>query len=142
MSGGTKLLALGLALVAAAVVLLAAYRFFQPAWPLRVVNCHSGEGGTLIELSNGDCELIARQLEHLLIAPTDRITAFEPHAVPIGLGLPAPPSITLQSLPQAVTAQIPKLEGHQFFMHEDDVMIVAPGTRRIVTQIDIDRSFF
>jgi hypothetical protein len=46
-----------------------------------------------------------------------------------------PPSIALLQFPEVVTAKVPQLKGHQYFVHENRV-IVVDLTRRIAEIVD------
>jgi hypothetical protein len=46
-----------------------------------------------------------------------------------------PPSIALLQFPEVVTAKVPQLKAHQYFVHENRV-IVVDATRRIAEIVD------
>jgi hypothetical protein len=55
--------------------------------------------------------------------------------VDLAIRAQVPPSIALRPFPDVVTAKVPKLKAHQFFVHENRVVVVDP-TRKIAEIID------
>lgn len=51
----------------------------------------------------------------------------------VTVGMTVPESVELQSVPETIVSEVPSVRGHRYFVYEDNVVIVDPQTRRVVT---------
>ncbi len=54
----------------------------------------------------------------------------------INLGMRLPADVELRPLPVTIAERVPDLRDHSYFVYEDEVVIVDPGTREVVLVID------
>lgn len=51
----------------------------------------------------------------------------------VTVGWTVPEAVELQTVPDTIVADIPTVKGYSYFVYEDDVVLVDPKTRRVVT---------
>jgi hypothetical protein len=70
------------------------------------------------------------------ITPT-RTSAIEEPSAPVTPGAAVPPSTRLYTLPPAVRAQVPAIEGFRYFVAQDRMVLVDPQNSRVVETLPI-----
>jgi hypothetical protein len=59
-----------------------------------------------------------------------------PQDVKLEVGSKLPPSVELQSLPTEISAKVPQIKSHKFFVKDGRVAIVSPTDNEIVEVLD------
>lgn len=87
-----------------------------------------------------------RDADAIEIAPAQRTVikkyVTEHRAAPVRLkervkvGNTVPADIDFQTLPSTIVSENPRLKGYSYFSTGDDIYVVDPGSRRVITTID------
>lgn len=54
----------------------------------------------------------------------------------VSVGWTVPSSVELQSVPETIVSDIPSVKGYRYFVYNDDVVLVDPQTRKVVTIVE------
>ncbi|MCB5175965.1 MULTISPECIES: DUF1236 domain-containing protein [Microvirga] len=54
----------------------------------------------------------------------------------VSVGWTVPESVELQTVPDTIVADIPTVKGYRYFVHDDNVVLVDPQTRKVVTIVE------
>jgi hypothetical protein len=54
----------------------------------------------------------------------------------VTVGWTVPESVELQSVPDTIVSDIPSVKGYRYFVYNDDVVLVDPKTRKVVTIVE------
>ena len=54
----------------------------------------------------------------------------------VTVGWTVPETVELQTVPDTIVADIPNVKGYRYFVHEDNVVLVDPQTRKVVTIVE------
>ena len=90
--------------------------------------------------ARGEVSLSSEQREQVSARFATRIDSMNVRSVSrsslsVSVGATVPSSIRLYAVPSDVVAIYPRFRGHQFVVVEDEIVIIEPRTRRIVTTI-------
>jgi hypothetical protein len=90
--------------------------------------------------AQGEVSLSGEQRERVSARFASRIDSMNVRSVSrsqvsVSIGASIPSSVRLYAVPSDVIAIYPRFRGHQFVLVEDEIVIIEPRTRRIVTTI-------
>ena len=96
-----------------------------------------------VGVASGQAGLPGTSSSQMKLTPAQRIAILEAvlqdggrTAAPTGfqpsVGVPVPPSVSLRALPNGATAQSPDLYGKKYTMVQNQVVLVDPGTMRVL----------
>jgi hypothetical protein len=54
----------------------------------------------------------------------------------VTVGATVPETVELQSVPETIVSDVPSVKGYRYFVYNDDVVLVDPQTRKIVTIVE------
>ncbi|PVE23211.1 hypothetical protein DC522_17155 [Microvirga sp. KLBC 81] len=54
----------------------------------------------------------------------------------VSVGWTVPETVELQTVPDTIVSDIPTVKGYSYFVHNDDVVLVDPKTRKVVTIVE------
>jgi hypothetical protein len=54
----------------------------------------------------------------------------------VTVGATIPETVELQSVPATIVSDIPTVKGYRYFVYNDDVVLVDPQTRKVVTIVE------
>lgn len=54
----------------------------------------------------------------------------------VTVGWTVPDAVELQTVPETIVADIPSVKGYSYFVYNDDVVLVDPSTRKVVTIVE------
>ena len=54
----------------------------------------------------------------------------------ITVGATVPETVELQTVPDTIVSDIPSVKGYSYFVYNDDVVLVDPRTRKVVTIVE------
>jgi len=54
----------------------------------------------------------------------------------ITVGATVPDTVELQTVPDTIVSDIPSVKGYSYFVYNDDVVLVDPKTRKVVTIVE------
>ena len=54
----------------------------------------------------------------------------------VTVGATVPETVELQSVPETIVSDIPSVKGYRYFVYNDDVVLVDPKTRKVVTIVE------
>ena len=54
----------------------------------------------------------------------------------VTVGATVPETVELQSVPETIVSDIPSVKGYRYFVYNDDVVLVDPQTRKVVTIVE------
>jgi len=54
----------------------------------------------------------------------------------VTVGATIPESVELQTVPETIVSEIPSVKGYRYFVYNDDVVLVDPRTRKVVTIVE------
>jgi hypothetical protein len=54
----------------------------------------------------------------------------------VTVGATIPETVELQSVPETIVSDIPSVKGYRYFVYNDDVVLVDPKTRKVVTIVE------
>jgi hypothetical protein len=54
----------------------------------------------------------------------------------VTVGATVPETVELQSVPETLVSDIPSVKGYRYFVYNDDVVLVDPQTRKVVTIVE------
>jgi hypothetical protein len=54
----------------------------------------------------------------------------------VTVGATVPDTVELQSVPETIVSDIPSVKGYRYFVYNDDVVLVDPQTRKVVTIVE------
>jgi len=54
----------------------------------------------------------------------------------VTVGTTVPETVELQSVPETIVSDIPSVKGYRYFVYNDDVVLVDPQTRKVVTIVE------
>jgi hypothetical protein len=54
----------------------------------------------------------------------------------VTVGWTVPESVQLQSVPETIVSDVPTVKGYRYFVYNDDVVLVDPQTRKVVTILE------
>jgi hypothetical protein len=91
--------------------------------------------------ARGEVSLSSEQRERVSTRFASRIDSMNVRpvsrsSVSVSVGATIPSSVRLYPVPSDVIAIYPRFRGHQFVLVEDEIVIIEPRTRRIVTTIE------
>ena len=52
------------------------------------------------------------------------------------MGWTVPETVELQAVPDTIVSDIPSVKGYRYFVYNDDVVLVDPKTRKVVTIVE------
>ncbi len=54
----------------------------------------------------------------------------------VSVGWTVPESVELQTVPDTIVSDIPSVKGYSYFVYDNDVVLVDPKTRKVVTIVE------
>ena len=54
----------------------------------------------------------------------------------VSVGATVPDTVELQTVPDTIVSDIPSVKGYSYFVYNDDVVLVDPKTRKVVTIVE------
>lgn len=54
----------------------------------------------------------------------------------VSVGWTVPETVELQTVPDTIVSDIPSVKGYRYFVYNDDVVLVDPQTRKVVTIVE------
>jgi len=54
----------------------------------------------------------------------------------VTVGMAVPDTVELQTVPDTIVSDIPSVKGYSYFVYNDDVVLVDPKTRKVVTIVE------
>jgi hypothetical protein len=54
----------------------------------------------------------------------------------VTVGATVPETVELQSVPETIVSDIPSVKGYRYFVYNDNVVLVDPQTRKVVTIVE------
>ena len=54
----------------------------------------------------------------------------------VTVGATVPETVELQSVPETIVSDVPSVKGYPYFVYNDDVVLVDPQTRKVVTIVE------
>ncbi|KLK93040.1 hypothetical protein AA309_10705 [Microvirga vignae] len=54
----------------------------------------------------------------------------------VTVGWTVPETVELQTVPDTIVSDIPSVKGYSYFVYNDDVVLVDPKTRKVVTIVE------
>lgn len=54
----------------------------------------------------------------------------------VTVGWTVPDSVELQAVPETIVSDVPSVKGYRYFVYNDDVVLVDPKTRKVVTIVE------
>jgi hypothetical protein len=54
----------------------------------------------------------------------------------VTVGWTVPESVELQTVPDTIVSDVPSVKGYRYFVYNDDVVLVDPQTRKVVTIVE------
>jgi hypothetical protein len=54
----------------------------------------------------------------------------------VTVGATVPETVELRSVPETIVSDIPSVKGYRYFVYNDDVVLVDPQTRKVVTIVE------
>jgi hypothetical protein len=54
----------------------------------------------------------------------------------VTVGWTVPETVELQSVPETIVSDVPTVKGYRYFVYNDDVVLVDPQTRKVVTILE------
>ena len=54
----------------------------------------------------------------------------------VSVGWTVPETVELQTVPDTIVSDIPSVKGYRYFVYNDDVVLVDPKTRKVVTIVE------
>ncbi|WP_230532914.1 DUF1236 domain-containing protein [Microvirga roseola] len=54
----------------------------------------------------------------------------------VTVGWTVPQNMELQTVPETVVSEVPNVKGHRYFVHDGNVVLVDPQSRKVVTIIE------
>ncbi|MGO4571772.1 DUF1236 domain-containing protein [Microvirga sp. 2TAF3] len=54
----------------------------------------------------------------------------------VTVGWTVPETVTLQPVPDTIVTEVPTVKGYQYFRYNDEVVLVDPKTRKVVTIVE------
>jgi hypothetical protein len=54
----------------------------------------------------------------------------------VTVGWTVPESVELQAVPETIVSDVPSVKGYRYFVYNDDVVLVDPQTRKVVTIVE------
>ncbi len=54
----------------------------------------------------------------------------------VTVGMAVPSTVELQTVPDTIVTDIPSVKGYSYFVYNDDVVLVDPKTRKVVTIVE------
>jgi len=54
----------------------------------------------------------------------------------VTVGWTVPETVELQTVPDTIVSDIPSVKGYRYFVYNDDVVLVDPQTRKVVTIVE------
>lgn len=54
----------------------------------------------------------------------------------VTVGWTVPETVELETVPETIVSEVPNVKGYRYFVYEDDVVLVDPQTRKVVTIIE------
>lgn len=54
----------------------------------------------------------------------------------VTVGWTVPQDVELQAVPETIVTDIPSVKGYRYFVYNDDVVLVDPSTRKVVTIVE------
>jgi hypothetical protein len=54
----------------------------------------------------------------------------------VSVGWTVPDTVELQTVPDTIVSDIPTVKGYRYFVHDDNVVLVDPQTRKVVTIVE------
>jgi hypothetical protein len=54
----------------------------------------------------------------------------------VTIGTTVPDTVELQTVPDTIVSDIPSVKGYSYFVYNDDVVLVDPKTRKVVTIVE------
>lgn len=68
----------------------------------------------------------------------DKLSTAKPVTVKekVTVGWTVPESVELQAVPETIVSDVPSVKGYRYFVYNDDVVLVDPQTRKVVTIVE------
>ncbi|MXQ12451.1 DUF1236 domain-containing protein [Microvirga makkahensis] len=68
----------------------------------------------------------------------ERLSTAEPVTVKekVTVGWTVPDTVELETVPDTIVSDIPTVKGYSYFVYNDDVVLVDPKTRKVVTIVE------
>ena len=73
-----------------------------------------------------------RTVIHQRLGTTKPVTVKER----VTVGATIPDAVELQTVPDTIVSDIPSVKGYSYFVYNDDVVLVDPKTRKVVTIVE------
>ena len=54
----------------------------------------------------------------------------------VSVGWTVPETVELQAVPETIVSDVPSIKGYRYFVYDDDVVLVDPQTRKVVTIVE------
>jgi hypothetical protein len=54
----------------------------------------------------------------------------------VTVGATVPETVELRSVPETILSDVPSVKGYRYFVYNDDVVLVDPQTRKVVTIVE------
>lgn len=54
----------------------------------------------------------------------------------VTVGATVPDTVELRSVPETILSDVPSVKGYRYFVYNDDVVLVDPKTRKVVTIVE------
>jgi len=54
----------------------------------------------------------------------------------VSVGWTVPETVELQAVPETIVSDVPSVKGYRYFVYDDDVVLVDPQTRKVVTIVE------
>ena len=54
----------------------------------------------------------------------------------VTVGATVPDTVELRSVPETILSDVPSVKGYRYFVYNDDVVLVDPQTRKVVTIVE------
>lgn len=68
----------------------------------------------------------------------ERLSTAKPVTVKekVTVGATVPDTVELQTVPDTIVSDVPSVKGYSYFVYNDDVVLVDPKTRKVVTIVE------
>ncbi|MBJ6126043.1 DUF1236 domain-containing protein [Microvirga splendida] len=54
----------------------------------------------------------------------------------VTVGAMVPDTVELRTVPETIVSEVPSVKGHRYFVYNDNVVLVDPKTRKVVTIVE------
>ena len=54
----------------------------------------------------------------------------------VSVGWTVPETVELEAVPETIVSDVPSVKGYRYFVYDDDVVLVDPQTRKVVTIVE------